>query len=626
MEELEIGYDDLDDDYDEESEREYRRDYDNQISSFGIYNQRDANRYVAQCLDGCSKEEVEGVVKSFFNITSRKMISTKYAPKVHVQVHGGSNKKVSYSINNTHHIFIYRLLELADICHDFLHSLHLITAFITNNNYVLPDGFLPSYLLQSNITSDFLPFLAHRKTLTFRHQRVPNPLYGIDIMKQFHVQPENYNSMADLVDAQQRSMKSMMGRVSMQSFIPIDIYTCMSTATATGGTRKIVELNQMVQVIAAMRERFGASCKFEIDSSNDQLLLLICAIQNVSNSFYKTYITNPPSDVTNKSILFENVAKDMAVEIMKEEANKIALEHINQMSDKRINEFNQIIDKKLADVYSKVFSNTMADELTQDLANNLAHEYATEFINVADTMDNISNALKKTIAHYNIKDTRWKQYISDANIFDAVEYNKNLPIDTRATGNIFRKECPYQINLKGIVVAPTITSPAIVENQVRVRIYDSQPGIPQFIQYQMGTIPRPRNKVHVVWDKMITDKEATDANSKKAIQQRVVTVSVRPPNVPSFVQNPATFAIVPLRIVSEMFTLPLLYAMKRAGDWGQVEHCLRYKKVFVTSDKLAATYAYYRGIRFIFVRRQESSANVTSTLGSSFVRHTFVLH
>ena len=51
------------------------------------------------------------------------------------------------------------------------------------------------------------------------------------------------------------------------------------------------------------------------------------------------------------------------------------------------------------------------------------------------------------------------------------------------------------------------------------------------------------------------------------------------------------------------FSDPLKYGLKRAGDWGQVEHCVKYNKVFVTSDKLAAMYAYYRNVRFIYLYR-----------------------
>ena len=67
----------------------------------------------------------------------------------------------------------------------------------------------------------------------------------------------------------------------------------------------------------------------------------------------------------------------------------------------------------------------------------------------------------------------------------------------------------------------------------------------------------------------------------------------------------------------------LLYALKRAGDWGQVENCKSYKKIFVTSDKLAALYAFHRGIRFIYLRRQFSGPSMIHL--KSLYRYSFVL-
>lgn len=45
-----------------------------------------------------------------------------------------------------------------------------------------------------------------------------------------------------------------------------------------------------------------------------------------------------------------------------------------------------------------------------------------------------------------------------------------------------------------------------------------------------------------------------------------------------------------------------LFALKRAGDWGMVEHCRRYRMVFITKDKMAAMYAYLRGAPCIFLQ------------------------
>lgn len=66
------------------------------------------------------------------------------------------------------------------------------------------------------------------------------------------------------------------------------------------------------------------------------------------------------------------------------------------------------------------------------------------------------------------------------------------------------------------------------------------------------------------------------------------------------------------------FSDTMKLAIKRAGDWGQVEHAARYGKIFVTSDKLAALYAYYRRVRFIYLRRHEK-------VDEFFLRYTFVL-
>jgi hypothetical protein len=45
-----------------------------------------------------------------------------------------------------------------------------------------------------------------------------------------------------------------------------------------------------------------------------------------------------------------------------------------------------------------------------------------------------------------------------------------------------------------------------------------------------------------------------------------------------------------------------LFALKRAGDWGQVQYCARHGAVFWTADKMAALYAWVRGVRFVWAR------------------------
>ena len=55
------------------------------------------------------------------------------------------------------------------------------------------------------------------------------------------------------------------------------------------------------------------------------------------------------------------------------------------------------------------------------------------------------------------------------------------------------------------------------------------------------------------------------------------------------------------------FDRDTLYAIKRAGDWGQVEHAKKYKKIFVTDDIMAALYAYFRDVPCILLRERDVS-------------------
>jgi hypothetical protein len=50
-------------------------------------------------------------------------------------------------------------------------------------------------------------------------------------------------------------------------------------------------------------------------------------------------------------------------------------------------------------------------------------------------------------------------------------------------------------------------------------------------------------------------------------------------------------------------------AIKRAGDWGQIEHCKKKHLIFVTSDKATALYAAYRDVPVFFVKHDDHSKN-----------------
>jgi len=43
-------------------------------------------------------------------------------------------------------------------------------------------------------------------------------------------------------------------------------------------------------------------------------------------------------------------------------------------------------------------------------------------------------------------------------------------------------------------------------------------------------------------------------------------------------------------------------ALKRAGDWGMIQHCRKYGMVFVTTDRFSALYAAFRGVCVMFMK------------------------
>ena len=156
--------------------------------------------------------------------------------------------------------------------------------------------------------------------------------------------------------------------------------------------------------------------------------------------------------------------------------------------------------------------------------------------------------------------------MTDANMYDAAEHSMHFTVDSRATGNIFRKECEYQISLNGITTKKG-------NNYLNINITDKVNGLS--------------------WAKPLISHDTTSQLSINTLKNYMTIAS-------------AKTELKTLQDHILAFSTPLKYALKRAGDWSQVEHSKLHNKVFVTSDKLAAIYAAYRKIRFIFIRRQFS--------------------
>jgi hypothetical protein len=199
-----------------------------------------------------------------------------------------------------------------------------------------------------------------------------------------------------------------------------------------------------------------------------------------------------------------------------------------------------------------------------------------------DTMDRVRDRLKQHMRENNIE-IRWITALSDANIFDASEKSSTLPIDPRPTGPVFKAPLAYQVDLQGIYVDR--------QNRrfVNATLTDTN---------GVGSQPR-----------VIAGNEAKLTFSTNSIKLLVKLQNV---------SNPKTLQD---HVVN--CSRPFKYALKRAGDWGQVEHASRYGKVFVTSDKLAALYAWCRGVRFVYLRRQEKLSGLARQ--PLFHRYTWVI-
>ena len=178
--------------------------------------------------------------------------------------------------------------------------------------------------------------------------------------------------------------------------------------------------------------------------------------------------------------------------------------------------------------------------------------------------------------------TTWKTETTDANMFDAANNAVKLGFDGRPTGKVFRKSvCGYQIELTGLA-----------QNNKCVDAIITDTGAPPVAL-------------------SLTKMDTTVHFSRNQIPYAIGHAK------PTIIQN----------LMDQIydFSDPLKYALKRAGDWGQVEHCVQYDNVFVTSDKLAALYAYYRGVRFILLKRDDTHFTPVVKTRVSFLRYSYIL-
>lgn len=179
----------------------------------------------------------------------------------------------------------------------------------------------------------------------------------------------------------------------------------------------------------------------------------------------------------------------------------------------------------------------------------------------------------------------WFAAYSDTNLFDpSITFtepkNKGIELymrDDRPTGSIYNTiVCPYQVYLDGAKY--NNKQPRKSKVNTNVTIMEDQTDDTFLVYDELSQATFSTNSIKKIINfASIFQLNNTKPKNTKTIDSKLVSYSIE-----------------------------MLLALKRAGDWGQVEHCKKYNKIFVTSDRYAALYAYFRKVPTILVRKQST--------------------
>lgn len=438
-----------------------------------ITSQEKADEYVVSALRLAKPEELDGIVRAFYQLTIRQQEQPQRKGRVVVGGSGG---------NGGDRLF-YEFMALCDTAHDFFDSPENLEEF----QNLIPDNITPEQFLNEKA---LVNILAGRKVLRIAGVVIDNPLYGAKILDNFDLVAA-YNkhiykniTLGQLFSMQQRNLYGKLAQKA--KLIPVDILCNVTDENSRLYT--VINLHQIAQLIGVMRRIYGLQTAFQLDASDNQLVLLVCGLPYLSRAFDKCFRTDAfPSIYTNIQIKLRRLLEEIG----------------------------------------------LGGELGE---------------------------------------LAWDVSKTDANLYDNGQTsNTGVPFDVRPTGPIFKEKfVGYQIDLQGISVDS--------QNRrlLKIAIKDKEPGEP----------------VHQ-W--LLSNSETMKLSSTASVR-RILDRDSPPKYTSTTAQTNAAYS----------FSRDLKYALKRAGDWGQVENASRYNKVFVTSDKMAALYAWYRGVRFIYMRRQEN--------------------
>jgi len=476
---------------------------------------------IKSIFDTASVNIKERIIRAFCNIRSRDI--GKNIQKNPQNQKAGADTILSSSLNSR----VYTFFAFIDTCHDYAEDISDLEEIInilqyTDDTIPIPNN-LDRKLLTHPYERELITWLVKTQYFIFtktkkKKENIANPLYKkSDIMQQFDI----HNAVAkkpdityeELFSKQQHYFRGKMG--SSASLVPIDIFSIKASVPV-----QYLKLEQIAELCYTMRNFYGENCNFQIDRTDDHLVILITHLHHISNVLYDIIVSD------NHGIIISN----------------------------------------------------------------------------RDINEKLKHAITRKKANGELIETIWKVEVSDANFFDAASTNNALHIDySSITGPIYKSTMPYQIDLNGIDSITKILNVNITD--INKKVYSLQ----------------------------LTNKETNRFLSKTAIRLLIGSSSfaaAKPATAATALSSaqslPATLPTLPtLQQTLASLSPETLYAIKRAGDWGQVQHCVKYNKIFVTSDKFAALYAHYSKVRYIYLRRTEYF-NFTKTL-PDFIRYTFIL-
>ena len=163
----------------------------------------------------------------------------------------------------------------------------------------------------------------------------------------------------------------------------------------------------------------------------------------------------------------------------------------------------------------------------------------------------------------------WATVACDATMLDAADHGVlDGTLDTRATGQVFHASSVATVRLMGVATEQSGDAAEDDDSE------DDEPGLTYKCSY---AVTCAREGVDVV-------KHDVDARSVDWSTSSCGALIAGQIDLPFYTIGSAAN-----------------FALKRAGDWGMVEHCAKFDHVFVTSDKLAALYARMKGVCVLYL-------------------------